>query len=103
MQRDPHFDPSLQVRLQLSQPAAEKRMNGVISNGREPRCRSIVGSVVLRILDVAARAPRDHLARLGARQLFHRARAHASGHLGVAGLELRDTATMARSAHHLVS
>src|SRR5258707_13424517 len=54
-------------------------------------------------LDIAARAPGDDLTGLGARQLLHRARAHAPGHLDVARAQLHDAATMARSAHDLVT
>src|SRR5258706_7893432 len=103
VQRDPHFDPSLQVRLQLSEPAVEEpdewrhleRSRAKLSLDRR-QCQFCK-------LDVAARAPGDYLTGLGARQLFHRARAHAPGHLDVARAQLHDAATMARSAHDLVS
>ena len=46
VQGDPHRHGLVQMRRQSVEPAARKRMNGVISNGRAPRCRSSAGRVV---------------------------------------------------------
>ena len=46
VQRDAHPDTLVQWVLSWSSLLFRNRMNGVISNGRAPRCRSIVGSVV---------------------------------------------------------
>src|SRR5258708_36371612 len=90
------------MRLQLGEPAVEEsherrhleRPRATLSFDRRQRR--------FRELDVTARTPGDHLAGPGVRQLLDRVRAHAPGHFDITGAQLRDAATMAGSAHHLV-
>jgi len=84
VQCDAHFDPSPQVRLQLSEPAVEEPNEW--RHLEWPRAILLLDrrQGQFRKLDIAAWTPGDYLAGLGARQLFHRARAHAPGHFDVA-------------------
>ncbi len=76
-------------------------MNGVISNGRDAAHLLDLRHRHFADLDLAGRAPRDHLSALALGQLVDRRLGHPAVGLGVARAQPHHAAAMARAAHHL--